>query len=434
MFHVVASGDGAVKLAGLYFLYGPPLLEGGDDRLKSHKLAEAVELGAEGLKVRWEGLRRTPSGLVAADLTISGDGAAVKYNVYLRGDAIVLQFRSTDRSRVELAARLLRLEGVNVEVKRVKDEDKWYINAYTDRLAAGREELRNALAEIVKAARDNGWVDEKKAEGWLEKLEEGLTLREGWPKYLVGLARSGALEVKYQSTSPDSIVQVAQRFRKMGLEEGTHFTVKMPEEGRDGYVYIRREGLERAVWLSVYGSGRQQELAAEFVKYILRRAWEAGEEVYEKAKKIIEEGRARGSLKLEGFEKEVEVDGRRHVVKVIDGEAVEEDRSGRKLLRIKITAEVHGVKSDYTITYGRYRKINAALGFATARADAPGGREKDAERFAAVIKALTGREPRVYRKSDGRIIIECYEGHLEGFARYAELADTIARWLEETRR
>jgi hypothetical protein len=51
-----------------------------------------------------------------------------------------------------------------------------------------------------------------------------------------------------------------------------------------------------------------------------------------------------------------------------------------------------------------------------------------------MIKALTGREPKVYRKSDGRIIIECYEGHLEGFARYAELADAIARWLEETRR
>jgi hypothetical protein len=26
--HVTASGDDAVKLAGLYFLYGPPLLEG----------------------------------------------------------------------------------------------------------------------------------------------------------------------------------------------------------------------------------------------------------------------------------------------------------------------------------------------------------------------------------------------------------------------
>ena len=70
-------------------------------------------------------------------------------------------------------------------------------------------------------------------------------------------------------------------------------------------------------YLSVYGSGRQLELAAEFVKYILRRAKEAGEELYEKAKEIIEEGKARGSLRLEGFEKKVEVEGRRHMVKVI---------------------------------------------------------------------------------------------------------------------
>jgi hypothetical protein len=44
-FDVVASGGDAARLAGLYFLYGAPLLEG-DDRLKNHKLAEAVKLGA----------------------------------------------------------------------------------------------------------------------------------------------------------------------------------------------------------------------------------------------------------------------------------------------------------------------------------------------------------------------------------------------------
>jgi hypothetical protein len=88
-------------------------------------------------------------------------------------------------------------------------------------------------------------------------------LKEGWPKYHVGLASSGALEVKYQSTDPDSIAREAQRLRDMGLVEGVHFTVKMPEEGRDGYVYIRREGLAYAAWLSVYGSGRPEELAAD---------------------------------------------------------------------------------------------------------------------------------------------------------------------------
>jgi hypothetical protein len=149
----------------------------------------------------------------------------------------------------------------------------WYVYAYTDVLAAGREELRKALAEIVREALARGWIDASKAEGWLEELENGITLMEGWPKCLVRLSSSGALEVKYQSTSPDSIVQEAQRFREMGLKEGVHFTVKMPEGIKKGYVNILKEGLTYAAWLSVYGSGRQRELVAEFISYILQRAW-----------------------------------------------------------------------------------------------------------------------------------------------------------------
>jgi len=383
--------------------------------------------------ISWEGLRRTEGGLVAANLTISVGGAAVKYNVYLRDDVIKLQFQSTDRSRVELAVRILRLAGVSAEVQRESGRDVWYVLVYTDKLAAGRKELRDALAKIVETARGNGWVDEKKAELWLEKLESGIALKEGWPKYKMGVV-DGALVVRFGSTSPDSIKREAQRLRDMGLEEGKHFTVKMPEGDHDGYVYIRREGLERAAWLSVYGSGRQQELAAEFVKYILQRAEKEGDDVYEKAKEIVKEGKERGSLTLKGFEKEVKVEGKKHVVKVIDGSAeFDVGRGGRKLLRIRIIAEVGGVRRDYTITYGRYGKINAAIGYATVRAD-PDGRVADAERLSVLVEALTGRRPRVYRMKDGRIRIECYEGHLEGFRRFAELADAIERWLEETGR
>jgi hypothetical protein len=139
---------------------------------------------------------------------------------------------------------------------------------------------------------------------------------------------------------------------------------------------------------------------------------------------------------------EVEVDGRRHVVKIIDGEAVEEDRGGRKLLRIRITAEVGRVEGEDTIvdrvvreheiTFSRRGVKNDTIGFAVARADAPGGREVDAERLAAVIKALTGRAPRIRRMKNGKTMIECGREHLEGFARFAELASAIARWLEET--
>jgi hypothetical protein len=432
-FQVIASGGDAARLARLYFCYGPPLLER-DDRLKNHKLDEAMKLGAEGLDIRWEGLRRrTDKGLVAADLTISESDTKIKYNVYL-WEELFLQFQSTDRSRVELAARLLRLAGVGAEVKKRKDRDVWYIRVTTDRLATGYKELRNVIANIVRKTVENDWVDAGKAGGWLEKLERGVTLMKGWPRYDVQLARSGALVVRFGSTDRNSIEREKQRLENMGLEEGKHFSVKMPEGGKAGYVRILKEGLEHAAWLSVHGEGERQRLAAEFVSYILQRAEGEGDVVYEKASKIVEEGKARGSQTLRGFVKEVEVDGKKYVVKVIDGEAVEEDRGGRKLLRIKITAEVGRVWREYVMTYGRYDRDNATLGYATARADAPGGREEDAERFSALIKALTGREPKVYRRSDGVVMIECYEGHLEGFMRYKELAEAIKRWMEKTKR
>jgi len=119
------------------------------------------------------------------------------------------------------------------------------------------------------------------------------------------------------------------------------------------------------------------------------------------------------------------------VAKAIDGGArLKEGKGGKILLRLTITAEVDGVRSEYTITYGRYGRDNAAMGRATVRASI----EADAERFAAVIKALTGEEPKIRRMKDDRIMIECGREHLDGFKRYAELADAIERWLEETSR
>jgi hypothetical protein len=387
------------------------------------------------LEVRVDNIRLTESGYVAADLTISETGAAVKYNVYLREADILLQFQSTDRSRVELAARLLKLAGVSAEVEKVGGRDEWRVRATTNVFAAGRKELRDAVRKVVEEALEKGWVDEKKAEGWLEKLEKGLTLREGWPRYNVQLTE-GALVVRYRSTDPVSIEDEARRFREMGLLEGKHFTMKMPEKGGGaGYVNILRKGLEHAAWLSEHGSGRQRELAAEFVSYILQRAKEEGDDVYEKVEKIIEEGKARGSLTLKGFKKEVEVEGRRHVVKVVGWSAeFDKGRGGKTLLRIRITAEVDGVRSDYTITYSRRGARNEAVGRAYVSADAPGVMKAGAERFAAVVKALTGREPRIIERSNGKIEVECGRGHLDGFARYAELADAIEKWLEETSR
>jgi len=55
----------------------------------------------------------------------------------------------------------------------VGNRDMWYVIATTNKLVAGRGELRKALAEVVREAVTRGWVDAGKAESWLEKLEEG---------------------------------------------------------------------------------------------------------------------------------------------------------------------------------------------------------------------------------------------------------------------
>ena len=444
LYNITATGENAATFMHLLAVSAP---SAGGEYL-SEKFKKFVEETRVEVRLDKNSIRRTESGYVAADLIISEVGIAVKYNVYL-SDKIELEFASTDRSRVELAALLLKLAGVDAEVKKVDGKDVWYVRAYTRRLAAGHVELRDALAEVVREALARGWIDASKAEGWLEELENGITLMEGWPMYYVGLDK-GALMVRYHSTNLDSIERETQRLREMGLEEGVHFTVKMPEGGEAGYVYIRREGLAYAAWLSVHGEDKQQrELAAAFVKIILQRAEEAcgGMEpcaVYEKAKEIVEEGKAWGSLELEDFEERVEVNGKTYIVKVIGwGAEIEEGRSGRKLLRLKITAEVGRVEgehtivdrvvSEYTITYGRYVR-NAAVGRAYARGDAPEVREVDAERYSALIKALTGREPNMYRRSDGKIEIKCYEGHLEGFMLYKEFFGTIMQWLKDTSR
>ncbi len=162
--------------------------------------------------------------------------------------------------------------------------------------------------------------------------------------YLMGLDHHGTLVVRYQSTKPDKIVQGAQRLENMGLVECIHFSVKMPRGGEAGFVRIPREGLIYAAWLSIYGSVEQRRTAAEFVEYILWRAWDAGEDVYRKALAAVEEGKARGLFSLRDFEEEVRVNDRRRVVRVAEGGAVlEVGRGGRKFLKIWIRAEVDGV-------------------------------------------------------------------------------------------
>jgi hypothetical protein len=440
-YRISATGKNAARLKRLLAVTAP---SAGGEYL-SDKFNEFVE--EVKVEVRVDNIREIKKGRVAtdlretkrrvaADLIISVGGAAVKYNVYLDEDTIKLQFKSSDRSRVELAARLLRRAGVNAEVRKEGGRE-WCTYAYTDKLAAGSRELRDAVRKVVEEALKKGWVDEEKARRWLEKLEKGL--KEEWPEFEIRLTRSNSLMVRFTSTDHDSIAQVEQKLREMGLRKGAHFTVKAPE-GRRGYISILVEGLACAAWLSERGYGDQRDLATSFISHILDRGKQKGGNVYEKVRRIVERGKSWGSLSLTDVRgAEVEVGGRKYVVTVIDGGAEIEGN----LLGIWIKAKVEcvegcveggdkivdGVEGKYMITYSRRSRDNAAVGHTYARADAPGGRQEDAKRIAALVKALTGEEPKVYPMKYGRLKIVCDSAHLENFRRYKELVGAIVEWL-----
>jgi hypothetical protein len=91
----------------------------------------------------------------------------------------------------------------------------------------------------------------------------------------------------------------------MGLEEGRHFTVKMPEEGRYGYILIHEEGfgvrrlaLCIRLWEAKGAGGGVHKLHTPEGEGGGRRCIQEGLEG-------LEEGKARGFLTLKGFEKEV---------------------------------------------------------------------------------------------------------------------------------
>jgi hypothetical protein len=404
---VVASDGGAVRLASLYFLYGPPLLEGGDERVINYKLAGAVELGAEeALNVSWEGVRRTEKGNVAVDLIISVGGVAVRYNVYLRENAIELKFQSKNRSRVELAARLLRLAGVDAELERDSSRDVWRVYAYTDVLASASEELRTALANIVRRAVEHGWVDEKKAEGWLEKLEGGVVAWEG-KKFMVRLSGSGALVVSFRSTSRKSVEDVVREFKAMGLVEDVHFTVRWG--GGRGRVYLLAEGVRRLAWVSIHGEGEQRRRAAEFLKFLEEKARAKGEEVFRKLEALVEEGRSRGALRLVGLER----DG----VKVLDVKIEERDEK----LYVTLRAEVDGAVGEYRITFYRDGSGARRLMFYVRG-------EEAVARAVKLVEVLTGEKPQVTEMPDGRTMIKGSGRYIDAIARYEELKEAIERW------
>jgi len=403
VYNIAARGENATRVMRLLAVSAPSV-GGGYLSPKFDQFVEEAQV-----EVRPGDVRLTKSG-VAADLIISVGGVEIKYNVYLRNNVIMVQFRSTDRSRVELAARLLRLAGVAAEVKEEGGRDEWYVVTYTDMLAAGREELRKALAKVVETAAENGWVDADKAKRWLEKLEGGLTLKEGWPKYLVRLIE-GALVVRFSSTSRESLEEVAREFKAMGLEEGTHFTVGW--DGEKGYVYLKAEGVKRLAWASIHGEREQRLKAAEFLKFLEERAKAEGAEVLKKLEALVEEGRGRGSLRLAGLER----DG----VKVL---GVEAEEKGDKLY-VTIKAEVDGAAGKYKLTIRRQKDGKRRFYFYVKG-------EEAVARAVKLMRVLTGEEPSVSERRDGRTVIGGSGRRIDALAQYEELREAIERWSNRT--
>ena len=351
------------------------------------------------MKVKLAGIRRTEKGNVVADLFLSDGVGGVKFHLCTRQRGVALRFDTTNKGRAEHALRLLKELGVDAKVHHKRG---WHIFASLRGLAGADRTLKEAVTAAVVAAAERGWIDAKKAQRWVAKMGCVRT-------YSVG----GKLAV--YSKHPEVLECETQRLREMGLVEGRHFTLKMPEDGEVGRLRILAKGLAYIAWLSIHGSGRQQELAGELLEQILHTALVEGGDAYRMVKRAVDVGMTRGSLTLNGFEKEV--DGR--VVRVRGGSAWLKD--GR--LKIATEAEVDGVEVRCEVSFIKMKKGGVA-GF--VRADTA----EDAERIAVVIKAVTGISPTVVRMNNGAYMLRCNEKHLKALIRYAELADYIERWME----
>jgi len=126
-YRIAATGGDAVKFKRLLAVSAPSAGGG----YLSPKFDGFVEEAQVAVRLDRDSIRQTKGGRVAADLTISEGSVEVKYNAYLRGHDIMVQFNSTDRGRVELAARLLKLAGIDAEVERVGGRGVWQVWATT---------------------------------------------------------------------------------------------------------------------------------------------------------------------------------------------------------------------------------------------------------------------------------------------------------------
>jgi hypothetical protein len=434
VFEVRIVNDGAVRLAQLYALFGPPMLE--EEGFIDHKLVEAVELGSKvSVQIEERSWRRIKGG-AAVDLYISVGARGKfsmyqgKFTLYLREHEVRVRLDSTNLKEAELGARLLKLAGVETKVKMVNGINVWYIDVATDKLAEGSEELRRELVKAVEQARKRGWIDEGRARRWIEKFERGIST---WRGYKFGVRLSeGALVVVFHSTNPEKIVQLKQALESLGLLEGEHFTVTWPEEGKTGFTYLKREGIVELAYIAIYGTdeARKKE-AASLIEHLRERAEAKGKDVLEKLEELIKHGEERGFRHATGMKEVVEIEWEGHRTTVsVEVKEIHAEEDGDKL-RISVTAVVSGVEGRWEMTFLRREKDRAVIGYTATRADVPGGREEDAKRIAALIKALTGEEPSIIRRNGKIKEIKYTRRHLDGLGKYAELTDVVRKWLDK---
>jgi len=226
-------------------------------------------------------------------------------------------------------------------------------------------------------------------------------------KFMVTLTGSGALVVRFHSTSRKSVEDVVREFKAMGLEEDVHFAVRW--SGERGHVSLLAEGVRRLAWLSIHGEEGQRQRAEEFLKFLKARASAKGAEVLRKLEALLEEGRSRGALRLVGLEK----DG----VKVLDVKTEEKDNK----LYVTIKAEVDGAVGEYKITFTRGRRGVRRLMFYVRGGEA-------VTRAVKLIEVLTGERPNVEERPDGLTKIGGSGRHIDALARYEELREAIERW------
>ncbi len=204
---------------------------------------------------------------------------------------------------------------------------------------------------------------------------------------------------------------MAREFKAVGLVEGVHFAVRW-SEGL-GRVSLLAEGVRRLAWLSRHGEEGQRQRAAEFLKFLEEKARARGGEVLRKLEALVEEGRSRGVLRLVGLER----DG----VKVLGVEAEERDDK----LYVTIRAEIDGVEEEYKVTFYRERDSARRLMFYVKG-------EEAVARAVKLMRVLTGEEPSVSKKPDGRTRIGGSGRYIDALAQYEELREAIERWSNRT--